>query len=47
MIEIKCGEGKIVIGDPCPPIQSMTFPIVSENTKEEKGEDQNDAPQSA
>ena len=49
MIEIKCGEGKIVIGEPCPPIQSVTFPIVpenKENMKEEKGEDQNDAPQS-
>jgi hypothetical protein len=47
VIEIKCGEGKIVIGEPCPPVQSVTFPIVPENMKEEKGEDQNDAPQSA
>ena len=46
MIEIKCKEGKIVIGEPCPPVQSVTFPI-PESMKEEKGEDQDDAPQSA
>jgi len=27
MIEIKCGEGKIILGDPCPPIPSFFFPI--------------------
>jgi len=47
VIEIKCGEGKIVIGEPCPPIQSFTFPLKSQdnpNNKEE-GEEENDSSQ--
>jgi hypothetical protein len=47
MIEIKCGEGKIVIGEPCPPITSFFFPIESEKApNKEEGNKNDDAPQS-
>lgn len=47
MIEIKCGEGKIVIGEPCPPVPSFFFPIKSEETpNKEEGNKDDDAPQS-
>jgi hypothetical protein len=48
MIEIKCGEGKIVIGDPCPPVQSFSFPADQEEIQPiEVEKEENDTPQSS